>query len=192
MKVAIGAKAHSGWAAIVVVAVARGGPEALEVLDRRRIELVDDAGGKHPYHAAELLTPDEGRAFVAHVVAMAGALAVREIRAACGRARESGHEATVCAIAGGSAMPEWTYEQITAVHMRMHKAEGALFRDALIHGARRCGLATASVPDELIAERTARLASAIARVGKVIGPPWTRDQKDASVAAVIALETRPR
>lgn len=47
MKVAFGTRAHSGWAALVVVGTRDGD---FTVVDRRRIELVDDEGAKQPYH----------------------------------------------------------------------------------------------------------------------------------------------
>ncbi len=51
---ALGFRAHSGWAALVVVA---GPPRSPAVIDRRRIELVDPGipGSKQPYHAAQKL-----------------------------------------------------------------------------------------------------------------------------------------
>src|SRR5262249_28876130 len=51
MRAAIGLNAHSGWAALVVVALEGAEPR---VLDRRRIELVlkrDERWAKQPYHA---------------------------------------------------------------------------------------------------------------------------------------------
>ena len=46
-------KAHSGWAALVVAGKRDGD---FEVVDRRRIELVEDEWAKQPYHAAEDLS----------------------------------------------------------------------------------------------------------------------------------------
>ena len=57
MRIAAGFKAHSGWAALVVLGESDDG---LVVVDRRRIELVDPADidwAKQPYHAAENLSP---------------------------------------------------------------------------------------------------------------------------------------
>jgi hypothetical protein len=34
------------------------------------------------------------------------------------------------------AMPDWSIDEILAVHFRMHKTEGVLFRDALARGDR--------------------------------------------------------
>jgi hypothetical protein len=52
MRVALGMKAHSGWAVLVVVG-GRGGET--RVVDRRRVELVEEGWAKQPYHAAEHL-----------------------------------------------------------------------------------------------------------------------------------------
>ena len=37
-------------------------------------------------------------------------------------------------------MPDWSTDEILAVHVRMHKAEGELFRDVLVAGASACDL----------------------------------------------------
>src|SRR2546428_14111456 len=49
---ALGFRAHSGWAALVVVAAPSRSPA---VIDRRRIALVDPGIPKQPYHAAQKL-----------------------------------------------------------------------------------------------------------------------------------------
>jgi len=92
-------------------------------------------------------------------------------------------------------MPDWSVEEILAVHFRMHKAEGALFREALARDAGACGLRFLGIPEKRLAEHAERaLASSvsafrktIASLGKSVGPPWGKDQKDAALAAVIAL-----
>ena len=58
MKVTFGMKAHSGWAALVVVGKRDGD---FVVVDRRRIELVEEEWAKQPYHAARALKPDAAR-----------------------------------------------------------------------------------------------------------------------------------
>ena len=97
MKVALGFKPHSGWAALVVI----GSPEPgrLELVDRRRIELVVPGEGhwaKQPYHAAERArhdqpgAPEESRRIVARGIQSAQRLAVREVREAAKRVAASG------------------------------------------------------------------------------------------------------
>jgi hypothetical protein len=58
---AFGLKAHSGWAALVVLGAVDG---ELQVLERSRMELVEAEWQKQPYHAAEELSPTEARQLV--------------------------------------------------------------------------------------------------------------------------------
>ena len=55
---AFGFKAHSGWAALVVVGRQDG---ELMVLERSRVVLVEEEWAKQPYHAAENLDPADAR-----------------------------------------------------------------------------------------------------------------------------------
>ena len=196
MKVAFGMKAHSGWAALVVLGT-RGGE--LQVVDRCRMELVekDEASwAKQPYHAAERLTAGDARDLVRQGLVTARRIAVREMRTAMKRAREAGHEVAACAVLVVDPMPDWTIDEILAVHFRMHKAEGVLFRDALARAARACDLRFLGIPEKQLDEHAERalapsvnsLRKTIASLGKSVGPPWGKDQKDASLAAMIALQ----
>jgi hypothetical protein len=197
MKVALGMKAHSGWAALVVVG-ARDGD--LVAVDRRRIELVEEEWTKQPYHAAEGLKPSAARDVVERGVEAARRIAVREMRAAVKRERERGNEVTACAVLVGNPMPDWSVEEILAVHFRMHQAEGVLFRDALVRATKACGLRLVAIPEKHMAKHaqtalgtpSSGLAKKIARLGIAVGPPWGRDQKDAALAALVALQERSR
>jgi hypothetical protein len=195
MRVAFGLKAHSGWAALVVVGL-RG--SEFHVIDRRRIELVEDEdapSSKQPYHAAEGLRGEAARDVVARGVDAARRSAVREMRAASSRSRELGHEIVACAVLVADPMPDWSTDEILAVHFRMHKAEGVLFPDALVRGARACGLNVAVIPEKQLSEHAqgslaeplSRLMKTIETLGKSVGPPWGKDQKSAALAAMIGL-----
>jgi len=195
MKVAFGMKAHSGWAALVVLG--RRGAE-LQVVDRRRIDLVEkdeEAWAKQPYHAAEPLKPEAARALVERGVETTRRVAVREISAAEQRARGAGHQVAACGVLTTAPMPGWTVDEILAVHFRMHKAEGVLFRDALVRAARACGLTAVEILEKQVEQQAeavlatplADLRKTLASLGKAAGPPWGKDQKEASLAAMIAL-----
>jgi hypothetical protein len=192
MDVAFGLKTHSGWAALVVIGKRAGD---VVVVDRRRIELVEDEWARQPYHAAEALKPDAARALVTRGVAAAHRIAARELRAAVERERGRDNDVAACAVLVGNPMPEWSVAEILAVHFRMHAAEGVLFRDALVRGAEACGLKVVAIPEKLLMERAEQalgtrrgdLVKAISALGKSVGPPWGKDQKDAAVAALIAL-----
>src|SRR5262245_43337126 len=130
-KVVMGVKSHSGWAALVVVAISKVG---FEVIDRRRLELVERENvswAKQPYHAAEGLTPKEAHSLVQRATSAARQVARREIKKVLKTLQAEGHEIAGCALLTGKAMPNWTTEQIRSVHVRMHMAEGVLFPEAI-------------------------------------------------------------
>ena len=198
MKVAFGLKAHSGWAALVVLGRGRGD---LEVVDRRRMELVREgeaAWARQPYHAAEELEARDAREMVQRGIQAALKNAAREMRAGVKRAQEGGHQVASCAVLMGDPMPAWSVEEILAVHIRMHKAEGVLFREALARAATECGLRLVAIPEKLLqkeagwalASSPGALSKRIAALGKSVGAPWGKDQKDAALAALIALQGR--
>ena len=195
MKVALGLKAHSGWAALIVLGSEDG---QLVVVDRRRIELVEEEWQKQPYHAAEELQTNEARRVVERGVKSAYKISRKAIAAAVKRAERVGQEVVGCGVLMGESMPDWTVEQILAVHFRMHKAEGVLFREALAKGAEENELKVTRVLEKDRYEFAARslvdsalsLQAQVAALGKAIGPPWGRDQKDSAVAALIALNSK--
>ena len=184
MKVALGLKAHSGWAALVSLGRQNG---ALVVSTRRRVELVDEAWAKQPYHAAEHLEPEPARELVARGIAMTRRVAVAAMRAAVADERRKQHSVKGCAVLVGTSMPAWTVDEILAVHFRMHKAEGVLFRDVLERAATECGLTLFTIPEKQLNSH-ARLARQVTTLGAAVGPPWGKDQKDAALAALLALE----
>jgi hypothetical protein len=196
VKVALGLKAHSGWAALVVIGIA--GRE-FEVIERRRIELVEERDShwaKQPYHAAEGLDPKAAREIVKRGTEAAYRIAQREMRAAVKLLHAREHQVVACAVLVPNPMPEWSVAEILAVHFRMHKAEGVLFPDALAKAAEMCGLNLVAIPEKLLSEHAEKLLATplsdlirkITMLGKSVGPPWGKDQKNAALAAMVALQ----
>jgi hypothetical protein len=190
---AFGLKAHSGWAVLIVLVIRKG---ELQIFERSRIELFEEAWAKQPYHAAENLEPAEARRVVKRGIGTAKRIAFRELRSALKRTREAGLEVRSCGLLVGNPMPGWSVDEILAVHFRMHKAEGVLFRDVLAEAAAACNLRFVAVPEKslighaeaVLGRSSESLLSQIASLGKYIGAPWGKDQKDAALAAMIALE----
>ena len=193
MKVVFGLKAHSGWAAVVVIA--RNG-NGFTVADRSRLELVEEEWAKQPYHAAEELEPKQARDMVKRGIDAAHRIARRELKNLVKRERARGNEVVGCAVLVGTPMPEWSVEQILAVHFRMHQAEGVLFREALIAAAKASALKLVTLPEKTLlqeAEKLLRtpaieLLKTVGALGKSVGPPWGKDQKDAALAALVAFK----
>jgi hypothetical protein len=194
MRVAFGLKARTGRAVLVAVA---GDVHEPQFIERSQIQLLPD-GAWPPYHAAKELDPAGARESVRSSIASAHRLAISGIREAARRLAESGHELRGCAVLVGTGMPNWSIDEILAVHVRMHKAEGELFRDVLVAGARACNLELTTLSDKsalndaarILGLTRARLDAGLAALGKSAGPPWGKDQKEAAGAALVALERR--
>jgi len=192
MKVSFGFKAHSGWAALVVVG---GSREAPAIIDRQRVELVEEEWAKAPYHAAEELEIAEARVLVRKGIQAAHKNAKLQIRDLIKRHERIGNEVVACAVLMGAPMPDWSTDEILAVHFRMHKAEGVLFREALAAASQYCKLPFVPVPEKELNEFASSklkysptvLTKTLTELGKQNGPPWGSDQKAATLAAMIAL-----
>jgi hypothetical protein len=183
MRTALGFRAHSGWAAMVAVA---GTVDALRVLERRRIVIADPEmrGSKQPYHAAAELPFPRAESLVREAVESSCALALDAMGSAVAALRSQGHEVTGCGIVLGSGKALPGLAGILASHALIHTAEGEMFREVLVWAARELRLPVTGVPVKGLDDATLRR---IGTFGKPIGPPWTEDQKYATVAALMAL-----
>jgi hypothetical protein len=191
MRVAIGLKARTGRAVLVAVG---GEVRAPQLIERSQIQLLPD-GAWAPYHAAADLDRAAARDSVRRSIASAHRLARSGLRDATRRLAKLGHQVCGCAVLVGTGMPPWSVEEILAVHVRMHQAEGELFRAVLVAGAHACKLQLTTLSDKaaldgaaaLLALPSARLEAHLAALGKSAGPPWGKDQKEAAAAALTAL-----
>jgi hypothetical protein len=163
---------------------------------RRRIELADprDPQSRQPYHAAEHLG-----------LAPAEALLARYAEDACRRAhseiasvvRGVQARAVACALLTSSGRQGTSLEAILAAHTLIHTADGEHYRDAVRHAAGRLGLELMECPEREVVSRAGAalglapddLQSRLKSLGRELGPPWTKDQKLATLAAWIALAT---
>lgn len=195
---AIGFRAHSGWAVLIAIT---GLPAAPRVLDRRRIELCDprDPHSKQPYHAAEPLEFTKAEKLVSGRIAASQKLASRAVQTIVNDLEQQGHGVPSAAIlcASGRALPE--LKAILASHALIHAAEGEMFRDVLVRACEQCGVSVTRIRErELLATASsgARLSETtlrqhLATLGKQLGPPWTQDEKLATLAAWVALTQSP-
>ncbi len=195
---ALGFRAHSGWTAIVALSVTKGLPS---VLARQRLHLVETFTYefRQPYHTAERMPLEEARAFISRVESEAQRLAHRAItelqRSVCAQ----GYELSRCGLvlASGRTLP--LLPQILASHALIHTADGELFRRAILHASATSGLASATVKErELITEvsrvlhfKPNDLTRRIADLGRPLGPPWSQEEKFASLVAWLALASPP-
>jgi hypothetical protein len=183
MRTALGFRAHSGWAAMVAIA---GTIEAPRVLERRRIVIADPElrGAKQPYHAAAALPLGEAELMVRAATESSRALAIEAISATVQSLRSQGHEVVGCGVLGGSGRVLPAFEGILASHALIHTAEGEMFREVLRVAAQECLLRVTVVKEKSLDRAWLQRINSF---GKLIGPPWTQDQKFATLAALVAL-----
>ena len=173
---------------MVAVAGTMGAPR---VLERRRMVIADPEipGSRQPYHAAAALPFPEAESAVRQAIESSRGLALEAMSAAVQALRAQGHEVGGCGVLLGSGKALPGLERILAAHPLIHTAEGAMFRDVLVWAAKECHLPVTTVREkELDATSLERIGS----LGKLIGPPWTQDQKYATVAALMALASGRR
>jgi len=191
-RAALAFKPRTGRAVLVMLA---GSVREPLVLERAEVALLPP-GEFATYHAAEGLEPEAARTYVKGSIARAQQLATSAIREAVKRGKAAGHDVCGCGVLVGTGMPKWSTEEILAVHVRMHKAEGELFREVLVQGARDCGFEPATLPDKTALDAAAkklgitraRLDADLAAIGKAAGPPWGKYQKEAAAAALVVLK----
>lgn len=184
--IGLGCRIHSWWAVVVAVS----GPAASPVVLRReRVTLLDDRSRREPYHAAVGLSLDEAEALVASVEEAAASAAASMVG---GFASSLGSVTTVGVVGGNRRLPD--LPRILASHALLHAAERDLYEHAIIEGATRAGLPVTTVPatgklfDHASRVLGIQLEPRLAALGKTLGPPWQKDHKEATAAALVALD----
>ncbi|MQA84331.1 MAG: hypothetical protein GEV03_06835 [Streptosporangiales bacterium] len=195
MRIALGFRPHTTW----TVAVAVGDP-GTSVVERRRIELGDPSLPDQVYHAARELDIEAAADLVRRAEGAVAATAAHGLGEFVADLRAGGHEVTAAGLpTAGAHLPE-SLGKILASHALLHAAEGDLVRGALIEAASGQGLTVyRAAARDLVAHACAALGydertlgRMLDDLGRAIGPPWRRDEKDATLAAWLALKSADR
>jgi len=184
----IGVSDHGGWAVLVTVA----GDGTL--LDRRRVELVDEDLPKIPHHS-------EGQALPLHeAVAL-----VERVRVSAERNAQLGLDAVAATVPGrilGIALrqcpglPPTVAERITNYRAR-NVADWVMYRKALAAAAEARGWAVHWYDPKQVFEAASEalgiedIDAHFLELRRSIGPPWGKDHKVAMAAAIVAAATAP-
>ncbi len=174
-RLAIGFKAHTGWAAAVVIGESAG---ALSVVAKGRITMLETFERAAVYHRAleGKLSADQARPLIDVAFRDGLARAKEEI------ARLIADRASAVIIArDGRPLPP--LESIIRSHPLVHAAEGELYREVLARACESMGWETVRVP----AKKLPRMTAALAAAGAVSGKPWAAEQKECALAAWTAL-----
>lgn len=185
---AIGLCLHSGWASTVLMAQESGKGLPPRLVARRRMVLCSLPHSKQPYHAAENMELAEARAFIADCRASTIALAMEALQLLS--AEIGARELAGAGLAASSAR---TMPELSAVlhsHRLIHAAEGVFYREAMREAAGKLGIKARALTkraagDFLVSDRGLR--EVLDCIGKAAGPPWTMDEKCASLAAFSLL-----
>jgi hypothetical protein len=191
---ALGFRAHSGWTALVAISLDEGSPR---ILLRERPHLVETFTYKfrQPYHTAEKMPPGNARAFILCAQAEARRLAYKVVQSVQTDLQKQGYEVSLCGLLLASGKPLPSLVQILASHALIHTADGELFREALLHAAKRCGVEALAVKESELLEMASHtlgklsheLPRCLADLGSSLGPPWTQDEKFAALVAWLSL-----
>jgi hypothetical protein len=178
----IGVSDHGGWAVLVTVA-----PDGM-LLDRRRVELVDEGLPKLPHHhECQGLPPDEAVALVERVRVSAekhAALALDAVRAAV-------PSILGVALRKCPELPPSIAERISD-YRAQNVADWVMYRKALVSAADARGLCIHWYDSKKVLDaasqtlRVENLEAHFLQLRRTIGPPWDKDHKLAMAAAVVA------
>lgn len=192
-RLALGVARHNGWAWFVTVA-SRG--TDFEVVDRRRVELIDADQPKQPYHHEALrISAAEAKRLLDAVhdsVHRCTARALGETLSALG---DHG-EVDLLAIDGlpRRPVPE-DLEEILASHQIVHTADGELYRSIIVAEAIAQGLGVFEAPRgkafsiaaEALGLTAMQIETLAGELGKPLGAPWRKEHRAATALAVTAL-----
>ena len=189
----LGFRPHPYWTA----AVALTGPaDAPRLLERRRIDFA--AGDERSvYHRVETMAADAARDWIARVWAACEADARRGVGDLVKDLGEADVALGVAVVPVGRGKPLDKLENILSSHSHMHAAEGDFYRGVVASACTNLGLEVRRAVERDLAGAVAKLLGGEApdarlkAMGAALGPPWTEDQKLATLAAWSALGSAP-
>jgi hypothetical protein len=186
-RVALGLQMHSGWGVLVAISWER---RSVEVLERTRIVTIDplQPGAQQPYHYLAQHPSTDPEPYLSARAQASISLAAEAMVATIGKYRPVG-----AAVLWASGRPLPPLAKILAAHPLLHTAEGEFFRATARDACERLHIPATVIREKELEERLqAALGKSASEVqhtvdglGKLLGPPWTKDHKTAALAAVI-------
>jgi len=191
---AIGVRVHSGWGALIAVAGQRG---AEEIIERRKVIIIDTKtpGTVQPYHYVEEMELPAAERHLAQCAIDSKRLAHEELEHISSELLKRGYSLAGASILLSSARPLPDLDEILASHALIHTAEGEFFRQVFRHAFENLEVPVIGIRERELEERAqkafgklaAQIRQNINGMGRILGPPWTQDEKTAALAAAIAL-----
>ena len=190
---AVGVADHNGWAVLVCVAAPDSAPR---VLDRRRVELLDVDLPSQPYHHETLQLETEPAQALVRCVRASATQQAAKVLATLQADIGTDFEIVSIALREGvfSELPA-SVREVHQSHALTYAADGLLYRIALRDAALARGVEAIYHPSkaELTWCATAlnvkgdQITSVLDSFGRILGPPWRKDHRQAATAALGAL-----
>lgn len=194
---ALGIRVHSGWGAFVVVA---GQPGSEEIIDRRKVTIIDTKapGVTQPYHYVEEMDLRAAERHLNKCATDSRRLALEALGRITRELSGRNFHVTGAAILLSSARPLPDLDEILSSHALIHTAEGEFFRHAFRQALERLEIPVTGIREreledhakKAFARSAAETQKRINSMGRLLGPPWTQDEKTAALAAAIVLAGR--
>lgn len=195
--VVAGVADHDGWAIFVSVSANDGPPE---VVDRRRVELIEPGLPKQPYeHETVGMNATEAERLVQEVRESAVHCAERalsQLPSSLGSKLGAGRETVSIAlrVAPLPQLPGSVAEAHASWHILM-RADAMLYYDALCTAAALLGIKVATFPRgeerrqaaDAMATTAERLDLFLNGLRASLGPPWQQDHQAAAARAIATL-----
>jgi len=195
-RAALGFKLHTGWAVLVATA---GDPEKIQVLFRRRVELLPPKSSipRFLYHAATGMALAQATELVERGTKAAQEAACLIVKDTVEELSSRGVRIDVCGILSGSTIVPDDLAAILRSHPMIHSAEGVLFQNAIVSACEGRGLTVALSREREVWVRAAAawqmtesgLRKKVDGLRKFLGPPWSADHKSATAMALLALKS---
>jgi hypothetical protein len=192
-RLAVGVARHNGWAWFVTVA-SRG--TDFDVVDRRRVELVDADQPKQPYHHDALRTSAvEAKRLLDAVHKSVHRCTARALSETLNALADQG-DIDVLAIDGPPRRPvPERLEDILASHQIVHTADGEMYRSIVVEEAIALGLGVFEAPRgqafplaaDALGQTLTEVETLTRELGKPLGAPWAKEHRAATAIAVTAL-----
>jgi hypothetical protein len=183
----LGFRPHTYWTAAIALA---GDPQAPRVLQRRRIDFAS-GDERSVYHRVETMAADEAEAWIARVWTACEADTRRGVGDLVTHLADRGVSLGVAVVPIGRAKAPDRWEDIIKSHSHMHAAEGDFYRGVVATACTNLGLEVRRVVErdlsatlsQLLRIDRPTLEQQLKSIGAALGPPWTEDQKLATLAA---------
>lgn len=173
-----------------------GSAESPEILARSRIEMMGDdrERPRFVYHVARELTLETAGRLVREAAELSRSKATAAIEAAVAEIRKRDYEVVTSGIIVGNRPLEATLETIVKSHTLVHTAEAELFRSAIKNASEALKIPVVEIRAKDLEPRATKLfgvsaeqlAKRLTAIGRAAGKPWSKDQRDSFLAALLA------